>query len=469
MTVNPTRVRTINDREIVAGEYVLYWMQQSQRAEHNPALDVAVGEANRLKRPVIVAFGLTDAYPEANLRHYRFMLEGLQDAEAALRRKGIRLVVRQGKPPEVALKLGRRAALIVCDVGYTRHQRQWRQEVAAGAGCRVLAVEGDVVVPVAMASTKAEYAARTFRPRIKKHVDDCLKLPRAVKPRHASLNLEIGGIDLKDIDAVIAGLEIDRRVAPVSVLFRGGCQEAKKRLRRFIGHHLAHYDAHSNQPQTDDISCMSPYLHFGQLSPVYLALQIRQARQGRSIDRDAYLEELIVRRELAVNFVYYTSDYDRYSCLPDWARNTLTDHGKDRRQVIYSREELEAARTHDPYWNAAMREMKYTGFMHNYMRMYWGKKILEWSAAPEAAFETALGINNRYFLDGRDPNSYAGVAWVFGKHDRAWSERPVYGKVRYMAASGLERKCDIRAYVRKVDNRVRRVKADHSIRLRRTP
>ena len=375
----------------------------------------------------------------------------------------------RGEPTEVVLRLGRRAALIVCDVGYTRHQRLWRRKVAAAAGCRVLAVEGDAVVPVAMASTKAEYAARTFRPRIKTHVDDCLKLPRVVKPRHASLNLEIGGIDLKDIESILSGLDIDRRVPSVSVLFKGGCQEAKKRLRRFIRHHLAHYDAHSNQPQTDDISCMSPYLHFGQVSPVYLALQIRQARQGKSIDRDAYLEELIVRRELAVNFVYYTSDYDRYSCLPDWARKTLADHGRDRRQEIYGQEELEAARTHDPYWNAAMREMKYTGFMHNYMRMYWGKKILEWSAAPETAFETALRINNKYFLDGRDPNSYAGVAWVFGKHDRAWSERPVYGKVRYMAASGLERKCDIRAYVLNVDNQVRRVKAEHSKLLRRTP
>lgn len=457
MTVNQTRVQVINDQEIVPGDYVLYWMQQSQRAEHNPAMDLAIREANRLKRPVIVAFGLTDAYPEANLRHFRFMLEGLQDVEAALRRKGIRLVVRLGEPPEVALKLGRQAALIVCDVGYTRHQRHWRRNVAAEAKCRVLAVEGDAVVPALVASTKAEYAARTFRPRIQKHLDNYLKLPRAVKPRHASMDLEIGGIDLKDIDAILAPLKIDRKVPTVSVLFKGGCQEAKKRLRRFIRSHLTHYDAHSNQPQTDDISTMSPYLHFGQISPVYLALQVRQAHQGQSIDREAYLEELIVRRELAVNFVYYTSDYDRYSCLPEWALKTLADHAKDRRSVIYSREEFEAAQTHDPYWNAAMREMKYTGFMHNYMRMYWGKKILEWSSKPEEAFNTALSINNKYFLDGRDPNSYAGVAWVFGKHDRAWAERPAYGKVRYMAASGLERKCDIRAYVHKVDQLVQKV------------
>jgi len=457
MTANLQRVKAINDREIIAGDYVLYWMQQSQRSEQNPALEQAIREANRLKLPVIVAFGLSDAYPEANLRHYRFMLEGLQDVSAALDRKGIRLVVRQGEPPEVALKLGRKAALIVCDVGYTRHQRQWRHRVAKLAKSLVLTVEGDAVVPVAVASTKAEYAARTFRPRVQTHLDDYLKRTRAVNPEYTSHQIEINGIDLKDADAILSGLEIDRTVPPVSALFKGGCQEAKKRLRYFIRSHLVHYDAHSNQPQTDDISQMSPYLHFGQISPIYLALQIRQATQGKPTDRDAYLEELIVRRELAINFVAYTNDYGRFSCLPKWALETLADHAKDPRPKVYSREELESAQTHDPYWNAAMREMKYTGFMHNYMRMYWGKKILEWSATPEEAYNTALAINNKYFLDGRDPNSYAGVAWVFGKHDRAWVERPIFGKVRYMASSGLERKCDIRAYVRKVDKLVKKM------------
>ncbi len=455
MTVAETRIRALNDREVVPGDYVLYWMQQSQRAEHNPALELAIREANRLKLPVVVAFGLMDAYPEANQRHYRFLLEGLQDVGSALMRKGIRFVVQRGVPPAVALALGSRAALIVCDVGYTRHQREWRRTVAAEAGCRVLAVEGDVVVPVAVVSGKAEYAARTIRPRIQKHLEDCLTLSRAVWPRQSSLHLGIEGIALDDIDKVLAGLKVDRRVPPVPMFFKGGTGEAKKRLRRFIRRSLASYDRHRNQPQTDDISHMSPYLHFGQISPIYLALQVRAARQGQGIDRAAYLEELIVRRELAVNFVHYTPDYDRYTCLPDWARKTLAEHAADRREHLYRREELEEARTHDPYWNAAMREMRHTGFMHNYMRMYWGKKILEWTADPEEAFDTTLAINNKYFLDGRDPNSFAGVAWVFGKHDRAWFERPVFGKIRYMAASGLERKCDIRAYVRKVDNLVR--------------
>jgi deoxyribodipyrimidine photo-lyase len=456
MTDVDTRIQALNDREVAAGDYVLYWMQQSQRAEHNPALDLAVREANRRKLPLVVGFGLMDDYPEANRRHFRFMLEGLQEVAADLQRKGIRLVVRLGQPSAVALALGQRAALIVCDVGYTRHQREWRRELAAEADCRVLAVEGDVVVPVAVVSTKAEYAARTIRPRIQKHLDDYLRLPRAAAPRQSSLDLNLDGIGLDDIDAVIAELKIDRCVSPVTAFFKGGTAEARKRLRRFIRHRLAGYDKNSNQPQTDDVSMMSPYLHFGQISPVYLALQVRDAQEGQGIDRAAYLEELIVRRELAINFVHYTPDYDRYSCLPDWAHKTLATHAGDRRAHVYSREELEAAETHDLYWNAAMREMKFTGFMHNYMRMYWGKKILEWTPDPEEAFDTTLAINNKYFLDGRDPNSFAGVAWVYGKHDRAWAERAVFGKVRYMAASGLERKCDIEAYVHKVDRLVRK-------------
>ncbi|MEJ2157042.1 MAG: deoxyribodipyrimidine photo-lyase [Desulfobacteraceae bacterium] len=448
------RIQVLNNHDIRSGDYVLYWMQQSQRVEHNPALDMAIGEANRLKQPLVVGFGLTDAYPEANLRHFTFMLEGLQEVQSALQAKGIRLAVRLGEPPQVALELGKQASLIVCDVGYTRHQRQWRRIVADQSRCRVVQVESDAVVPVAVVSDKAEYAARTLRPRINKHLDDYLKLRRATRPRRTSMAIEINGIDLVDIDRVISRLDIDRSVPSVSQWFKGGTREAKKQLRRFLRQDLAHYETNANQPQTDHVSHMSPYLHFGQISPVYLALQIQKSREGLGIDRAAFLEQLIVRRELAINFVHYTEDYGHYTCVPEWARKTLADHAQDRRTTLYDRQALEAACTHDPYWNAAMQEMKHTGYMHNYMRMYWGKKILEWTQDPEEAFKTTLAINNKYFLDGRDPNSYAGVVWIFGKHDRPWPERPIFGKVRYMAASGLERKCDIQAYLQKVNRRI---------------
>jgi deoxyribodipyrimidine photo-lyase len=236
----------------------------------------------------------------------------------------------------------------------------------------------------------------------------------------------------------------------VTRFLTGGPEKGRDLFRTFLEKSFSRYVKNRNQPQTDDISRMSAYLHFGQISPLYLALQINKTRGRATEAKAAYLEELIVRRELAINFVNSTARYDDFSSLPNWALETLARHRKDPREYTYTRRQLEDAKTHDQYWNAAMVEMRTTGFMHNHMRMYWGKKILEWSKTPEQAFRTALALNNKYFLDGRDPNSYAGVAWIFGLHDRAWFERPIFGKVRYMNASGLERKCDIRGYVEKV-------------------
>ena len=450
MRIEPERITVLNQTVAQAGEWVLYWMQQAQRPHDNPALEYAIRKANQRNLPVLALFVLTDNYPEANRRHYRFMLEGLAETRQKLARRRIGLVLQTGDPPAVVGRLARRAAMLVCDVGYTRHQRAWRRAVARSAPCRSVAVEGDVVVPVAVVSPKAEYAARTIRPKIKKHLENFLVACPRYRPQRSSLNPNVKSLELDKIDAILAGLALDRRVTSVTAFFKGGPGEAKKRLRSFIKNRLRHYADHGNQPQTDDISQMSPYLHFGQISPVYLALEIANAKSIAVQNRDAYLEELIVRRELAINFVTYTPDYDGYHCLPGWARQTLARHAGDRREYVYDRRTLEAAATHDPYWNAAMLEMRTTGFMHNYMRMYWGKKILEWSPSPEDAYATTLALNNRYFLDGRDPNSYAGVGWIFGLHDRAWFEREIFGKVRYMAASGLERKCDIRAYVDKV-------------------
>ena len=454
--IHDSRIQILNDRDLRRGDYVLYWMQQSQRAEYNHALEYAVQQANKIDQGVLVVFGLMDDYPEANLRHYTFMLEGLQEIRAALGKRGIKMVVQKGNPADVALSTGKKASLIVCDRGYLRHQRQWRKKVAQKAGCRVVQIESDVVVPLEVVSGKAEYAARTIRPKIHKHLSDYLVEFKQTKIKKSSLQLRISGIDLSNIEAVLKKMSLDRGVLPVSGLFKGGTARARKMFGDFLHRRFTNYVENRNQPQTDDVSHMSKYLHFGQISPLYLALQILKTEKRFKEAREAYLEELIVRRELAMNFVYYTPDYDSYTCLPAWAQKTLAEHKKDRREYCYTRRQLENSRTHDEYWNAAMREMKFTGFMHNYMRMYWGKKILEWSQTPEQAFKTILAINNKYFLDGRDANSYTGVAWVFGVHDRAWFERPIFGKIRYMAASGLERKCDIQAYVEKVNAQVKK-------------
>lgn len=449
--LQPERVQELDDHEPVDGRYVLYWMQQSVRAELNHALEYAIDRANQLGLPLLVAFGLTDDYPEANLRHYHFLVQGLADVESALGRRSIPFVVRRGRPDEVALELADDAALVVCDRGYLRQQRRWREHVAEQAPCPVVQVESDVVVPVELASDQLETAARTLRPKLTAHLERFLVPVRRTTLKDTTSPRVGGGEDLSDVDALLARMDLDTSVPPVP-MFTGGTTAAKKVLKAFVKNSLPRYAEHRNQPQTDDVSHMSKYLHYGHISPIAVALEIRKAPGGEN--SEAYLEELIVRRELPMNYVFYERDYDKYSALPEWARTTLDEHRDDPREHTYTRGQLEQGETHDPYFNAAMKELRETGYMHNYMRMYWGKKIIEWSKRPETAYRTTLALNNTYFLDGRDANSYANVAWLFGRHDRGWTERDVLGKVRWMSADGLERKADPQAYVEKVDRLV---------------
>ncbi|WP_263788437.1 deoxyribodipyrimidine photo-lyase [Salinibacter grassmerensis] len=454
MSILPDRIQPLNDQGVQENaRYVLYWMEQSQRAQHNPALERALHHASETGLPLLVVCGVTDDSPEeATLRHHTFMLEGLQETQKRLADRGLKLVVREGAPDDVALEYAGEAAVLVTDRGYLRHQRQWRARVADEAPCRVEQVEGDVVVPVEIVTDKAEYAARTIRPKIHEHLERCLQLPESVPVETPSLNLDVdSGRSLDDIEAVTDQLDLNRSIAPVSDLYPGGASEAEAILDDFLAEHLDGYDENRNQIHSHAVSHMSKYLHYGQISPVWLAQQVRRA-EGPESDVESYIEELVVRRELTMNHVHFRPDtYDSYTCLPEWARESLAEHADDEREYVYSLDELEGSTTHDPYWNAAMKEMRETGYMHNYMRMYWGKKILEWSPDPKTAYDRTLQLNNRYFLDGRDPNSFANVAWVFGLHDRGWKERPVYGKVRYMSQGGLDRKADPDAYVEKVD------------------
>ncbi len=447
--IHPSRIHPLNRRSIQDGRYVLYWMQASQRVECNHALEYAVGEANALALPVVVAFGLTDRFPEANLRHYTFMLEGLEEVRNGLRKRGIRFVLRHRSPERAAVELADEAALVVADRGYLRIQRQWRSHVAANAPCAVVQVESDVVVPAETASPKEEYTAGTFRPKLQRVLKGYLEPLKARPVRKDSLSLRLDVDAAEDFAALAGTMKIDRTAAPVAGL-AGGTARANGLLESFIAGKLRHYGDRRNDPGHDCASGLSPYLHFGQISPLAVALRVSAEKAAPATARDAFLEELIVRRELGMNFAFYNERYDEYASLPDWARKTLAAHGKDRRAFLYDEGQWERAETHDPYWNAAQREMVLTGRMHNYMRMYWGKKLLEWSRTPEEAFRTALRLNNRYELDGRDPNSFAGVAWCFGKHDRAWPERKVFGKIRYMNDAGLRRKFDMDAYLAKV-------------------
>jgi deoxyribodipyrimidine photo-lyase len=445
--IHSERIQQLNDRPDCPGKYVLYWMQQAQRAGCNHALEYAVREADARKLPVVVCFGLTDDFPEANERHCAFMLEGLLEVDRLLRKRGIRFVLRKGRPSRVACELAGKAALVVADRGYLRVQKQWRADAASEMACRLVQVETDVVCPVDVVSDKEEYAARTIRPKIHRHLDDYLVPLEESGPDKSSLRLRLDGLDVQDVDALLRTLKVDRSVGRTA-FFTGGESRANQLLQTFVSERLENYAEKRNDPSLGIVSDMSPYLHFGQISPLRIALILGET--AGDPNRESYLEELVVRRELSMNFVNQSPDYDAYAGIPEWAQKTLTAHADDPRERLYDLATWEAADTHDPYWNAAQLEMVLTGKMHNYMRMYWGKKIMEWSESPEEAFRIALHLNNKYELDGRDANSFTGVAWCFGKHDRPWARRPVFGTVRYMNANGLKRKFDIEAYVRKV-------------------
>ena len=440
-------MRPLNNQTAKSRDFVLYWMQSAQRAEYNHALEYAVDEANKRGKPLLVFFGLTDRYPEANLRHYAFMLEGLREVERSLDERGVKLVVWPISPEIGAVKLTRGACLVVVDRGYTRIERRWRNFAAQRIDCPLIQVETNAIIPLEQASPKEEFAARTIRPKIRTQLAKYLVPLKTRRVRKDSLGLRFDSRSLADGNEALAGLSVDRSVGRVS-RFVGGTAEARKRLREFIAGKLSAYPETRNDPNADGVSHLSPYLHFGQISPLFIALEVLKAKERAA---DVYLEELIVRRELSLNFVYYNERYDDFEGLPQWAKKTLQEHQKDKRESIYSLPELESAQTDDPYWNAAQKEMVLTGKMHGYMRMYWGKRLIEWARTPEQAFRSALYLNNKYELDGRDANGFTGVAWCFGKHDRAWPSRPVFGKVRTMKASGLLRKFDADAYARKYE------------------
>lgn len=430
------------------GKYVLYWMQAAQRAGFNPALEFALERANDAGLPLQVVFGVT-GFPEANARHYAFMLQGLKDISARLERRGVGFCVRYGAVDPVVTGLAKDAALVVCDRGYLRVQRDWRRTLAANIDCELVQIEGEVVVPVKVASDKHEYAARTIRPKLHRVWEDYI-VGLTEQPVQVKADSLKGDVPLDDLEAVARKLDLDTDVRPVK-RFRGGETAAREVLEDFLDDGLSRYADQRQKPEAGAASFMSPYLHFGQISPVEIALAVRGAKtSGASENKAKYLEELIVRRELAINHVLHEPDYDKYACLPDWAHKALDKASDDERPHHYTRSDFEAAETHDRYWNAAMIEMKATGYMHNQMRMYWGKKVLEWSVSPKAAFDTLLYLNNKYFLDGRDPNSFTNVGWIFGLHDRPWGPQPVFGTVRSMGANTFK-KFDAEAYVADVD------------------
>ena len=393
----------------------------------------------------MVFFSLTRSFPEANQRHYTFILEGLLEVKQSLDKQGVTFVVQPISPEQGVLRLAKDACLLVVDKGYLRIQRQWRHDVASHLQCPLFQIETDVVIPLQTVSQKEEYAAATIRPKIIKHLQTFL-VPIDSEPlQKTCMKHHFKSLNLSNISRLITELQLDSTVKP-SPIYHGGTSHALRFLRRFIEQKLPLFSKLRNDPGKEYCSSLSPYLHFGHISPLTIAIKVKATKDPNT---GAYLEEFIIRRELSMNYVYYNTAYDTFEGLPLWAKTTLLKHEKDPRPDLYTEKELESAQTHDPFWNAAEREMTQTGKMQGYMRRYWGKKIIEWTQSPMKAFQLALYLNNKYELDGRDPNGYTGVAWCFGKHDRAWKERPIFGKVRYMNDAGLTRKFDMTPYIEK--------------------
>ncbi|MCA9397809.1 deoxyribodipyrimidine photo-lyase, partial [candidate division WWE3 bacterium] len=343
--------------------------------------------------------------------------------------------------PKISKQLD--AASLVTDFSPLKIKKLWIDTILESLRIPVYEVDAHNIIPCWETSLKQEYAAYTIRPKIHKRLSEYL-VPFPYVQRHPYGDAISTFLSTEQY---INQISVDTTVKPVSNC-SAGANAAQKVLNDFVNR-IHSYDEDHNDPNKNAQSNLSPYLHFGQLSAQRVVLRINQSVQS-SESKEAFLEELIVRRELSDNYCYYNNNYDTFTGFPDWAKKTLNEHRSDPREFVYPQEEFEQAKTHDPLWNAAQLEMITTGKMHGYMRMYWAKKILEWTNSPEEAQSIAIYLNDKYELDGRDPNGYTGIAWsIGGVHDRAWPEHDVYGKIRYMNYNGAKRKFDTEAYISK--------------------
>jgi deoxyribodipyrimidine photo-lyase len=427
------------------GKCVVYWMQRAQRGRDNHALDKAIAVGDALELPVVVYFAGISNFPHANLRHYAFLNQGLPDVEEDCAERGVGFVMRRA-PLEDHLKFFAdvEAVMVIGDENPMREPEKWRVRVAETLRVPFWTVDADVIVPSRLLE-KAQFSAAVARPRLYRALPEFL-VPYA-NPRAEKAWKHPRGLHADDVrdDMTRDWKEFDRSVKPVEA-WTGGHHAAVKRLRRFCDELLANYDHDHdrNRPETDGTSKLSPYLHFGHIGPQTIALAVdAAARNHRHLqaERDSYFNELIVWRELSVNFVRYQAEYDSPGCADDWARETIAEHDRDEREVLYKLPQLENAQTYDDLWNAAQIQMVRSGWMHNYLRMYWAKKIVEWTPNVRIAMKVAIYLNDKYEIDGRDPNGYAGIAWsMLGKFDRAWFDRPIFGKRRYMSRSSTGKK-----------------------------
>jgi deoxyribodipyrimidine photo-lyase len=455
--MHPERVRQLNQAEVRAeGRYVLYWAQMNRRVSSNHGLELAINMANRLELPVLFYEGLTCSHPHSSDRFHTFLLEGVQDTASRLRPLGIGYLFhlrRQRSDPNDALyRLAAEAAALVTDDYPTFVARDYNRTVPAKLAVPYYSVDSSCIVPMEH-FTKQEYAAYTIRPKIRKVVENYLRPVKTPPVKHRfreapsrELHTEVNASNIAEL---VASCAIDHSVPPSSE-YRGGRKEAERRLHYFLENNLRLYAKLNREPSANVTSSLSPYLHFGHISSLEVALAVREYAAEHKLIADEFLEQLIVRRELAFNFARFAPVLDSIDALPEWARATLAKHASDLREPVYTCEQFAQAATHDALWNATQTELLTRGVIHGYYRMYWGKKIMEWSPTPESALATMIYLHDRYALDGRDPNTYANILWCFGLHDRPWPERSIFGTTRYMTLDGMKRKTDVAAYIREL-------------------
>ncbi|MDE3201205.1 MAG: deoxyribodipyrimidine photo-lyase [Acidobacteriota bacterium] len=429
---------------------VVYWMQRAQRIHENPALDVAIEAANILGLPVVVYFSVISNYPNANVRHYHFMQQGLCDVESDAAERGVGFILRRQPDNSLEAFLEEvEAALLIGDENPCREPERWRSVLSRRLKLPFWTVDSDVIVPSAVFG-RSFHLLHHFRPHLNRELPQFLVPGANLKPQYAWKPWKALAHFSPNGDITEGFKSLDRKIRPVDT-FTGGTHAALRRLDDFLCKGISAYTRERNLPERDGTSRLSPYLHFGHISPITIAFGVQRAVEaGRVTTEEStrFLDQVIGWRELSVLFVKYEPNYDTWECAEPWARKTLMEHAGDVRQR-YEYDALERGETGDDLWNAAQRQMVDTGWMHNYMRMYWAKKILEWAPDPARAFEWAVTLNDRYELDGRDPNGYAGIAWsIVGRHDRPWFNRPVFGLIRPMSGASLAKKFDSELYKR---------------------
>ena len=447
------RVSQLNDsQDNQQGRYVLYWMQMFKRVDDNDALNFAIEQANERDLPLVVYEGLKFYYPWANDRIHTFILEGVAEKRAAFDRLGIRYIFYlqrdERDPRDTVAHLASDAALLVTDDFPCFIIPEHNQRIVEQVKIPVFAVDANGVIPLSC-YTKEEYAAYTIRPKIKKLLPQYLgRAPlKQLKRKATGLKVHCPETEVteENIVELVSQCAIDHTVPP-SRHYKGGTNAARRRLGHFVTKILPKYDQLRSKPDVDGSSRLSSYLHFGFISIQEIAEAVQNAKAPPAA-KAAFLEEAIVRRELSFNFTRFNPDYNSIASLPAWVQQTMRDHIDDPRPNLLEPEQIDAAETPDELWNAAQRELLASGEMHNYVRMLWGKRVIEWQPSYESAFVLLEHLNNKYALDGRDPNSYAGILWCFGKHDRPWFDRPIFGKIRYMTSNSTGRKFNSADYI----------------------